>query len=341
MIIAVIDTGTTNTRIYLWKDDLLVSEAATPIGVRNTAIDGNNHKLLKAIRDALYESTQKIGTCVDAIELIVAAGMLTSNLGIYEVAHITAPGGLDELAAGMVKVHLPEICQQPIWLIPGMKNMEAAALREDTVCQMDIMRGEETEAMGILTQQNVSRAAVFVLPGSHHKYIAVSAQGKMKGCMTTISGELLYSLTFDTILADSVERSFAVSFLEEAFWQGVASHQKVGFAHAAFMGRILSLFLQRSPLFVQNYILGLILAEELAALRKSQLLEGWEKAAFYIAGKPVIQQAYQSLLRQNNLQPVLLELQEQHELFSCGAIAIARRRGLLEQKGGAAVWKNC
>ena len=36
---------------------------------------------------------------------------------------------------------------------------------------------------------------MFILPGSHNKFVAMSAEGKILGCMTSISGELLDAMT--------------------------------------------------------------------------------------------------------------------------------------------------
>lgn len=47
---------------------------------------------------------------------------------------------------------------------------------------------------------------LFILPGSHNKFVSVDREGKITGCLTSISGELLASITNDTIIAKSVNR---------------------------------------------------------------------------------------------------------------------------------------
>ena len=49
---------------------------------------------------------------------------------------------------------------------------------------------------------------ILVLPGSHNKFVSVDREGKITGCLTSISGELLASITNDTIIAKSVNREF-------------------------------------------------------------------------------------------------------------------------------------
>ena len=327
-MIATIDGGTTNTRISIWQDGNIVSEASAAIGVRNTAMDGNSRQLVSAIHTILMEAGQKIGS--DDISLILAAGMLTSNVGIVEIPHITAPADMDMLAASMVSRIIPDISEHPIWFVPGIKNMAETDIREDNITDMDIMRGEETETAGILAQYALTGSTVLVLPGSHNKYIALDAQQRIQGCMTTLAGELLHSLTFDTILADTVEQSFADSFEPEAFERGVAYRRKLGIGHALFMARILDLFCGCSPLQAQNYLLGLLLEDDLLSLKSSHLSQEAEQADFIVAGKLILQQAYQWLLQAEGRQVRLVPAEQQRCLSGRGAIALAKRRGLLD-----------
>ena len=103
------------------------------------------------------------------------------------------------------------------------------------------MRGEETEAAGLAEYYPLQGLSVLILPGSHNKYIFMRDQ-QILGCITTIAGELLNSMTFDTILADSVGRGFAEAFNQHAFLRGVEYVKKFGFGHAGFLTRIADLF---------------------------------------------------------------------------------------------------
>ena len=73
MLIATIDGGTTNTRTRIWKDNLIISEAEVAVGVRNTAIDGNNHKLIEAVHNTLYEAAAGSAGAVPPSQLGQAA----------------------------------------------------------------------------------------------------------------------------------------------------------------------------------------------------------------------------------------------------------------------------
>ena len=63
--------------------------------------------------------------------------------GLVNLPHITVPAGIDELHNSMEKVVLSEISNIPFCFIRGVKT-ECSNLED-----ADMMRGEETEVMGI------------------------------------------------------------------------------------------------------------------------------------------------------------------------------------------------
>ena len=109
--IITVDGGTTNTRCILWDENRRrIAQENRPVGVRNTAIDGNNRKLKQAVKECLDALVEKNGLGYGDIHRIIASGMITSDVGIVVVPHLTAPAGLEELAAATVAIELPEIC---------------------------------------------------------------------------------------------------------------------------------------------------------------------------------------------------------------------------------------
>ncbi|MCD7908186.1 MAG: 2-dehydro-3-deoxygalactonokinase, partial [Clostridium sp.] len=137
--IITVDGGTTNTRCILWDENRKrVAEEKRPVGVRNTAIDGNNRKLKQAVKECLDALVEKNGLSYGHIRRIIASGMITSDVGIVVVPHLTAPAGLAELAAATVPIELPEICPIPIYFIPGIKNADGP-FSFDNIEAMDIM----------------------------------------------------------------------------------------------------------------------------------------------------------------------------------------------------------
>ena len=92
--IITIDGGTTNTRCILWDNRRnRVGEERREVGVRNTAIDGNNERLKQAVKECLECLTRDNGVGWDRIHRIIASGMITSDVGLVVVPHLTAPAG--------------------------------------------------------------------------------------------------------------------------------------------------------------------------------------------------------------------------------------------------------
>ena len=74
-----IDGGTTNTRCILWNSSRQrIDEQKREVGVRNTAIDGNNSKLKNAVKECLEQLLEDHSLTYDNINHIIASGMITS-----------------------------------------------------------------------------------------------------------------------------------------------------------------------------------------------------------------------------------------------------------------------
>lgn len=328
MHIATIDAGTTNTRVRIWQDSFFISESISAVGVRDTAIHGNNAKLTAAIKNTLSDALSRANLPLDSVKLILATGMLTSNVGLLEIPHIAAPADMEKLAYHMIERTIPEICTQPIWFIPGIKNGDRARTQEQSK-EMDIMRGEEVEVFGLVSQMQIIGPAVFILPGSHNKFVMYNQAAQITGCMTTLAGELLQVLSNNTILADAVAHGFATELDAEAFMEGVKCYQKFGLGRAAFTVRIRNQFAGFTPDQARSYLLGIILADDAQALLHSPLFQGHAQLPVIIAGKPAIQQGFHLLLIEKFSQITLVDPAIQANLSAYGAIAIAKKRGLL------------
>src|SRR6185436_6678909 len=88
-----VDAGTTNTRVWLTAGNRVIARARAAVGVRDTARDGSS----KRLREALSELIHQVWRDQDGEpECVIAAGMITSPLGLAEVPHVPTPAGLTE-----------------------------------------------------------------------------------------------------------------------------------------------------------------------------------------------------------------------------------------------------
>ena len=107
-----IDGGTTNTRCILWNSSRQrIDEQKREVGVRNTAIDGNNSKLKNAVKECLEQLLEDHSLTYDNINHIIASGMITSDVGIVVVPHLTAPADLEQIARSTVAIGFQKYVQ--------------------------------------------------------------------------------------------------------------------------------------------------------------------------------------------------------------------------------------
>lgn len=249
-----IDGGTTNTRVNLVKNDRIVATKKLCRGARAGIDDreGLKIELREAIADILSENQLSEGD----ITKILASGMITCEFGLYELPHILAPAGIRELHDSMAEVHFPEISSIPFTFIRGVKA--ASTSLED----FDMMRGEETELMGLISLYGGNGESVYVLPGSHSKIIRTDSLGRITDFSTMLTGEMIMALSQGTILKDAVD--LTVDECDEIYLsEGYNFAKSEGINKALFKVRILKNIFKKTPKEVYSFFLGAVLADEI------------------------------------------------------------------------------
>ncbi len=293
-----LDSGTTNTRALLWEDRQVIAKAKREVGVRNTAIDGSNVRLKDAIRSCIQEVLASAGRQESDLHAILASGMISSNVGLAEIAHCTAPVSAKMLSEAVRCILLNDVCHVPITFIPGVKNC-VSSVDLAHFSEMDMMRGEEVESLALLSVYPEGRPYLLILPGSHMKFVSADAQGRLTGCLTSISGELLSCITEHTIIADAVGRQFASAefYDSEMVILGYEEAKRAGLGRACFSARILSQFGHLPPQQLANYVLGTVIQSDIVALNSAQWLALAPETAVVVSGKDPLRQAMADVLR--------------------------------------------
>jgi len=336
MVTLTIDTGTTNTRVCLWENDQLISFSGEMVGVRDTSITGSPDTLQKGIKKVIETTLAKAGKVKSDIGIILASGMITSNYGIYEVPHVTAPVNIEELAGQMVSKVIPEVIDGiPIWFVPGVKN-HVEDIDLDNCEQMDIMRGEEVETFGLLEKIQVKGPAILIHQGSHTKFIRLDSKNSIIGSTTTMSGELIAAITNNTILAGSVRNPSASEFVNEIDqkWleKGSDYVKEVGINRVCFVVRLIDLFLDATINQKANFLLGAITELDICALKNSKALRATKDAKIILTGKENSCCAYEILLKKDAyFQGDIIKIGSEiiKNISGYGAICVAKKRGLL------------
>jgi len=200
-------------------------------------------KLLEYIDKTLFEHAN--------IKNIIISGMASSSIGIQELDYSTIPFNLFNPKIILKKIEWKE---KIISLISGIKKSD------------DIMRGEETQVIGItdefINQDNV----LIIIPGTHSKHIYCN-KGIITDFKTFMTGEIFNCLCENTILSQSIEYDNFKEEYEISFLNGLDQIKK-GFSliNAAFKLRTNDLFKKKSKRDNYHFLSGLLLGEELLKL---------------------------------------------------------------------------
>lgn len=331
--IITVDTGTTNTRCILWNEKReKIAEEKSKVGVRNTAIDGNNSKLKAAVKECLDRLIADRSISYDNVKRVIASGMITSNVGLVEIPHLVVPASKEDLARATKPVLLEDVCPLPIWFIPGVKNYGGKITFENFE-SMDIMRGEEVESVAILDRYPRGKKYLLILPGSHTKFVSADEEGRITGCLTTITGELLSSITNDTIIADAVGRKYVEkdTYNRNLMLLGYDTARKCGIGRACFSGRILNQFATDDKVKVANFIFGVALQNDITAIQNSSALKISRETEVIVGGKEPFSTAFADILKHigyfADVQHFIGE--EGIPLSAVGAYSIAELSGIL------------
>lgn len=306
MTVITVDGGTTNTRITLAENKIAKDVIKLNIGARANMENPELFacEMKKAVSFLLERNNLK--EC--DVEKILASGMITSEFGLINLPHILTPAGLSELHENMHEVTIPEISSVPFVFIRGVKT------DGQTFENTDMMRGEETELMGILNPDY--RKCVYVLPGSHSKIIKVDENGKIYDFSTMLTGEMIASLSQYTILKDAVDLKNSETDAEFLL-KGYDYCRKEGVNKALFKTRILKNIYKCNENQMYSFFIGVVLCDEIQAI----INDGCETVV--LGGKSQIKNAMAEILsKRSEKRIVSLSDDEVNNSTVCGAIRV-------------------
>lgn len=321
-----IDGGTTNTRLCLWsRAGRCLRQILRPFGIRDCARRGDSTELSTVVRDGVRQLLGEAGLSRERVAAIYASGMITSELGLWEVPRIPAPASLQTLAEHVKSRHFSALDDREVHFIPGVESGKNAGL-DQMECR-DIMRGEETEAVAVAERYELNGAVLLILPGSHNKFLWMENRS-IRRSLTTMSGELLELLTSGSVLGESVGRAFAGAAYDRSYLlKGCDTAMQAGLTRAAFVTRLVGQFAARRPDACASYLLGAVLGADLMALQSDPafLTVGEMKTVVY--GKEDLLGAVCTVLHRGGLQQVrALRPDPDCPAAGYGALLIARQR---------------
>jgi 2-dehydro-3-deoxygalactonokinase len=193
---------------------------------------------------------------------VIACGMVGSAQGWREAAYCETPANVANLGNSLQTV--VSLRGTLVHIVPGVIQRSRLP---------NVMRGEETQVLGVLQNLPIEAGADLLigLPGSHSKWVDV-----VDGCITHfdtfMTGEVFAVLSEHSILGRTLKQGAA--FDAQAFDRGVqialSADGELGVLSTLFSARTLGLTGELSPTAQADYLSGLMIGHELAALATVQ-----------------------------------------------------------------------
>ena len=251
----VVDWGTTHLRAYRLSP-------SGDVGTRKSAPKGIMSIANGAFAAALQEVLEDWQELTDGP--ILMSGMIGSRQGWFEVPYVECPAGVDELAAGVKSV--PWIGTRSVFICPGL-------LCRDTEGVPDVMRGEEVQIVGALSNIFGTEPVTICLPGTHSKH-AVVRNNRIERFLTHMTGEVFALLRDHSILGRLIMERRANL---DAFDDGLRrARQASGLLHHVFGVRTRVLTNELDAASLTDYLSGILIGHELISspLRQPALIVG-------------------------------------------------------------------
>ena len=211
---------------------------------------------------------------------VAVSGMASSSIGMEEVPYAVLPFAIDGSQSSIRHFDpLPNFPHE-MMLISGVRS------------EQDVMRGEETQLIGLITLLSLSgnkiKEAIFIFPGTHSKHMYVQ-DGQLISFDTYMTGELFDLMAHHSILKDSVNLSALADFSArhvQAFRQGVQQSTSSNVLNGLFTTRTNQLFDTFTKPENAFYLSGLLIGTELLPLMTEKswplvLCSGSKLTGFY------------------------------------------------------------
>ena len=270
-----VDWGTTNCRAWVVDGEGRAGpEREFPLGVSRIEPGSAERLFREQVRPAMTAETLPA----------LLTGMIGSTLGWREVPYLHCPAGAAALAGALLEADGPGVR-----IVPGLR-----CIRPDGA--PDVMRGEETQVIGWLAQDEARRRGVRLVchPGTHAKWVQVR-DGAIERFITVMTGEL-----FDVLSKHSVLKSEDGPPDDEAFDQGVAAAGEgdgLGARLFTVRSRVVGGDMPKSA--ARSYLSGLLVGADVAA---GPLALGAEPGAeVALVGEAALCRLYERALRRRGV----------------------------------------
>lgn len=211
---------------------------------------------------------------------VLIAGMAGSRQGWQEAAYLSLPWSWAKQAQSTLVATQDTRIQ--VHILAGLKQLNPP----------DVMRGEETQIIGLLTQYPDFKGVV-ILPGTHSKWVQLQ-EGGIQSFHTCMTGELFQLLCEQSMLRHSVNtQAWAADTFDAAFLSAV--EQPAQLSYRLFSLRAEHLLLDAKADTLSTKLSAYILAFEMAAMREQGFVKN--EQPFALIGNHKLGQLYAHSLK--------------------------------------------
>lgn len=248
----IVDWGTSNLRIFLMSnEDTLLKKKESAMGLLKVE-NGNFAVTLETILTSWLPHYQKLP--------LFMAGMVGSANGWFSVDYVETHVDLSKLSQGSFHFELPWLA--PATIVPGVLHSDKCKNTKD------VMRGEEVQVFGLVEKFHANEidnnTINIILPGTHSKHVKV-VEENITQLSSFMTGELFSVISQHTILGKDLPPQ---QFNVDAFALGVQEGQTTQLTQVLFQTRTHKLFNDIDAEFIESYLSGLLIGNELQCVEK-------------------------------------------------------------------------
>ena len=252
-----VDWGTSNFRLRLVEKISLhvIQELVSPMGVKSLYLkwqqEGGDREFI--FLNYLKKQIDELQFSPENIEIVIS-GMASSSIGIRELPYASLPFDITGKGLYVEKIQHPSF-PYTIQLISGVRSDD------------DVMRGEETQMVGLADGDNIDGQTIFILPGTHSKHV-MCEKGKIAGFNTFMTGELFQVINHHTILKNSVAKPSGGCTHFKEFDEGILmSESGHSILNSLFKVRTNDILGKKTAEENYYFLSGLLIGSEMATLQ--------------------------------------------------------------------------
>lgn len=288
-----VDWGTSNLRAWAMGPDGVLAEATSDEGMGKLTRDQFEGALLRLISPWLGSGKTRV----------IACGMVGARQGWHEAKYRAVP--CTPVAAGELTPVATADPRLDVAIVAGLSQSKPA----------DVMRGEETQIAGALALLP-EFDGVFCLPGTHSKWVHVSA-GEVVSFQTFMTGEMFALLSTQSVLRHGMASGgWDDATFDEGLSEALSRPEKI--AARLFTLRAEGLLAGLSADAARARLSGLLIGIELAAAKPY-----WLGQEVVLVGTEALTASYARALATQGLSARKLDA------TACTLSGLASARGLL------------